>query len=147
MYPLKRTIVCQSQQHPLTIIEFLPPHTQCLVYFPPLKLVMNFKCAFFQQQFIKHKANSPTLCPVLLEVSNTFAFISEKTKQNKTKVNLTAILLTFSVLHLIYNKVVQSSKIHNLRNKLTIVLIFIYSKCIFAKQDTDVNDSHSVHNV
>lgn len=70
-----------------------------------------------------------------------------KNKQNKTKVNLTAILLTFSVLHLIYHKVVQSSKIHNLRNKLTIVLIFIYSKCIFAKQDRDVNDSHSVHNV
>lgn len=65
----------------------------------------------------------------------------------KTKVNLTAILLTLSVLHLIYHKVVQSSKIHNLKNKLTIVLLFIYSKCILAKQDTDVNDSHSVHNV
>lgn len=74
-------------------------------------------------------------------------YLWKKTKQNKTKVNLTAILLTFSVLHLIYHKVVQSSKIHNLRNKLTIALIFIYSKCIFAKQDTDVNDSHSVHNV
>ena len=33
-------------------------------------------------------------------------------KKNKTKVNLTAILLTFSVLHLIYNKIVQSSKMY-----------------------------------
>ena len=74
-------------------------------------------------------------------------YLWKKKKQNKTKVNLTAILLTLSVLHLIYHKVVQSSKIHNLKNKLTIVLPFIYSKCISAKQDTDVNDSHSVHNV
>ena len=74
-------------------------------------------------------------------------YLWKKKKQNKTKVNLTAILLTLSVLNLIYHKVVQSSKIHNLKNKLTIVLLFIYSKCILAKQDTDVNDSHSVHNV
>ena len=109
---------------------------------------MNFKCAFFPVAIHKTQSHLTNIMPSFTWGLKYFCiYLWKKKKQNKTKVNLTAILLTFSVLDLIYNKVVQSSKMHNLRNKSTIVLIFIYSKCIFAKQDTDVNDSHSVHNV